>query len=174
MQNRRLLFSVIIKLMMFLGLFLLTLVLLNSLFTDDSSVPKTVNNEISSVTLDITEMQSGQIKKVRWNNKEVAILLRQFPDKLMPQSLEASPHDLHPSINAQTRSKKIEYFVYFNTGDSKNCPLYYAGGEFKDVCSSNRFDEAGRDINTNSQAYKLEIPPHYFVQDQVVFGKWES
>jgi len=173
MQNRRLLFSVIIKLMMFSGLLLLILVLLNSLFTSSGSVTKTTNNEIPSVMLDVTEMQSGQIKKTRWGNKEVAILLRQFPDKLLHTSSEISAKDLHPSMKQKTRSKKPEYFVYFNTGDSRNCPLYYAGGVFKDVCSSNRFDEAGRDINANLQGYMVGIPPHYFEKSTVIFGKWQ-
>jgi len=173
MQNRRLLFSVIIKLMMFFGLLLLTLVLVNSLFTDDGSVPKTISNELSIVKLDIAEMKTGQIKKIRWDNREVAILLRQFPKKLDQTVTDKLQEDLPPSIELQARSKKREYFVYFNTGDSKNCPLYYAGGVFKDVCSSNRFDEAGRDINANPQSYRLQIPPHYFEQDHVIFGLWQ-
>jgi len=173
MHNRRLLFAVIIKLLTFLGLLLLTLVFFNSLFTSDGNVSKTSSSEMPIVVLDITEMQKGQIKKIRWNNRDVAILLRQFPEKLANQSTKNSQQGLHPSINLQIRSKKTEYFVYFNIGDSRNCPLFYAAGEFKDVCSSNRFDEAGRDINANQQSYMLAIPPHYFEQDTVIFGKWQ-
>ena len=173
MQNRRLLLSAIIKLLTLLGLLLLTLVFINSLFTDDGSVADTPGNELPVVKLEITDMQKGQIKKIRWNNKDVAILLRQFPEKLLQKAGDNLQEDLHPSIKSQTRSKKTEYFVYFNIGDSRNCPLFYAAGEFKDVCSSNRFDEAGRDMNANQQSYMLAIPPHYFEQDTVIFGKWQ-
>ena len=174
MQNRRSFLGVIIKLMTFLGLLLLTLVLINSLFTDDANVPKTANDQLLTVSLNIAEMQTGQIKKIRWNNKEIAILLRQFPEKLVQQKMVNSEEELHASIKAQTRSQKPEYFVYFNAGDSGNCPLYYAGGVFRDVCSSNKFDEAGRDINANSHSYMLRIPPHHFNQDKVIIGKWQA
>ena len=172
MQNRRLFFSVIIKLLVFLGLLLLTLVFLNSLFTNDSSNSKVAKVEKPLTIIDISEMQSGQIRKARWKNREVAILFRQFPENLDQAVKVNELTDLHPSIKTHTRSKKPEYFVYFNVGDSKNCPLYYAGGIFKDVCSSNRFDEAGRYVNGNLQSYMLEIPAHYFEHDKLIIGKW--
>ena len=173
MKNRRFLFSFIIKLMMYSGLLLLTIVFLNSLFVDNNSKSKTTNVEIPSVMINTTEMKLGEIRKVRWDNKEIAILHRQFPERLLQRTLDSSETLVHYSVEQQTRWKKIEYFVYFNVGDSKNCPLYYAGGEFKDVCSSNRFDEAGRNLNTNIKSYMLQIPPHYFVQDKLILGKWQ-
>lgn len=174
MQNRRLLFSVIIKLLTFSGLILLTVVFVNSLFSSDERVTTNVNKEFATVILDITEMYKGQIKTVRWNNKEVAVLFRQFPEKLGGIDKVSLDENHHPSIKAQLRSVKSEYFVYFNIGDSKNCPLYYAAGVFKDVCSSNRFDEAGRDIKANLQSYMLEIPPHYFEKGNLIFGQWKQ
>lgn len=181
MQNRRLLFAVIIKLLVISGLLLLVVVLFNSLFVKTSTVPNNSNDELPLAELEIAEMRKGEIRKIRWNNKEVAILLRQFPErlsqKLIKQSteeIEVAKEDIHPSIKSQIRSKKLEYFVFFNTGDSRNCPLYHSGGEFKDVCSSNRFDEMGRDLNAKQQGHMIEIPPHYFKQNVVVFGKWQA
>ncbi|MGK0270193.1 MAG: hypothetical protein ACI88H_000836 [Cocleimonas sp.] len=175
-QKRRLLLSVIIKLLTFLGLLLLLLVFFNSLFTDDESNSKTAINKIQLSKIEISEMVSGQIRKVRWNGKEAAILLRQFPEKLdqtdTAEMQKEFQEKLHSSIKLNSRSKKAEYFVYINTGDSKNCPLYYAAGIFKDVCSSNKFDEAGRDIKNKLHGYKIEIPPHYFNNNIVVFGQW--
>lgn len=173
MQNRRLLLGVIIKLMMFSGLALLIVVLFNSLFTKEAKTPIDTNNKIPLVSLDIAEMQLGQVRKIRWDNKEVAVLLRQFSEKLTQTSESFSAQGLHFSIDTKTRSKKPDYFVYYNMGDSKNCPLHYAAGVFKDVCNSNRFDEAGRQLDSNSQSYILQIPPHYFEGDQIVFGQWQ-
>ncbi|MEH6456276.1 MAG: hypothetical protein V7749_08130 [Cocleimonas sp.] len=177
MQNRRLLFTVIIKLLVISGLLLLVVVLFNSLFVKTVSVPRNLNDVLPLVELEIAEMRKGEIRKTRWNNKEVAILLRQFPERLTQeltqQSTESTKEDIHPSIKQQIRSKKIEYFVFFNTGDSRNCPLYHSGGEFKDVCSSNRFNEMGRDLNVKQQGHMIEIPPHYFKHNVVVFGKWQ-
>ena len=176
MQSRRLLFRVILKSLFLCGFLVLIAVFLNSLFTNQqvkNKVNDADNKKSNLVTLDISNMRKGQVRRVLWGAKEVAVLYRQFPEKLANQAGEFLQEDLHPSIKSQTRSKKTEYFVYFNIGDSRNCPLFYAAGEFKDVCSSNRFDEAGRDMNANQQSYMLAIPPHYFEQDTVIFGKWQ-
>ena len=177
MLNRRTLFAAIIKLLVMLGLLLLAIVFINSLFIgDDNARPKIEENPVDIVSLDIADIRKGQVKRVRWDNREVAILYRQFPEKLSQATVENSAsltnEKIHSSINAETRSIKNEYFVYFNVGDSKNCPLYYAGGVFKDTCSSNQFDESGRNISTSPLNYKLQIPPHYFDKQQLIFGKW--
>lgn len=159
--------------MMLVGLLLLTIVLLNSLFTGDQGARQIAPHKVPLVSLIISEMQVGQIRKTRWNSKEVAVLLRQFPDRLVQKPSNVSIEKLHASMKVMSRSKKADYFVYFNLGDSKNCPLFYAGGVFKDVCSANKFDEAGRNIDLNPQGYRLQIPPHYFKQQQLIFGQWQ-
>lgn len=172
MQNRRLIFSFVIKLLIIFGLMLLTVVFVNSLFSSDSRVTKTINGESSSVEIDISDMYKGQIKKIRWNNKEVAVLFRQFPEKLVEQKIENLKEGFHPSIKKRIRSQNEKYFVYFNSGDSKNCPLFYSSGEFKDVCTSNKFDEAGRVLSVPLQGFVLAIPPHHFMANTLVIGQW--
>jgi len=170
MTNRRLLFAVIIKILIFVGVILLCWVLINSLFVTDNTSKKIIDTEQAVASIDITDMHRGQIKKIRWNKQEVAILLRQFPQKI--KTLSTIDENLDSSLNRKSRSKKIEYFVYFNTGDSRNCPLFYAAGIFKDVCSSNTFDETGRAINNTVNGFSLNIPPHYFEKNVLVIGKW--
>jgi len=172
MQNRRLLFGVIIKILLFIGVIILALVLINSLFIAKEK-KSVLNDEIKVIAeIDLADMQNGQVRKIRWKNREVAVLLRQFSEQLLESPITDKVENTHSSINTQTRSIKQEYFVYFNMGDSKNCPLHYAAGVLKDICSSNRFNEAGMDINGNLKAYKIEIPPHYFEENRVIFGKW--
>ncbi len=156
------------------GLILLTVVFVNSLFSSDERLISSDTEKLPAIQLDISGMKSGEIRKVRWGSKEVAVLLRQFPEKLEKVITDNSQENSHPTVQPQARSIKLEYFVYINLGDSKNCPLYYAAGEFKDVCSSNKFDETGRDIRANLQGYKLQIPPHYFVKENIVFGQWSA
>jgi len=136
------------------GLLLLSVVFVNSLFTRDSKKSLEVKKESPIVSIDISDMFKGQIRKIRWDKKEVAILLRQFPKKLTSISTLTSKNELHPVLNKATRSINREYFVYLNTGDSNNCPLYYSGGEFKDVCSSNKFDESGRMLTGSSLGFQ--------------------
>lgn len=173
MQNRRLLFGVIIKLLILSGILLLIAVLVNSLFIKTPTKSIFENNKIPITKIGLTDMFKGQIRKIRWKNKEVAVLLRQFPEKLQSDNSEFSDKPLHPSLDNKTRSLKDSYFVYFNTGDSNNCPLHYAAGEFKDVCSANKFDEAGRPLSASGESHHLKIPPHYFENSDVVIGKWK-
>lgn len=169
----RKLFSLIIKSLIFLGLLLLLVVLVNSLFTSSANHSTKTNKELPTVIIDISDMYNGQIRKIRWKNKEIGILRRQFPEKLTKVPIETSKEALHSTLNNKTRSVKNDYFVYLNIGDSNNCPLFYSGGEFKDVCSSNKFDESGRSISASSQSFKIKIPPHYFNVNQLVIGKWQ-
>ena len=158
--------------MIILGLILLIMVFFNSLFTDDKTQKANISQDIPTATIDISDMFSGQIRKARWNNKEVGVLLRQFPQKLLETDMSFE-EDMHPSINKKTRSQVENYFVYFNIGDSNNCPLFYSAGEFKDVCSSNKFDEAGRVFNSTPSSFKIKIPPHYFKNKELFIGKWQ-
>ena len=187
MQNPRLVLSALIKLLVFSGLLLFVIVLVNSLFIKDAVVEQNVENEEVLASIELADMFKGQIRKTRWNNKEVAVLLRQFPDKLKAAKIDEAKTKqqnasaVHPNIDAQTRSLTEMYFVYFNSGDSNNCPLYYSGGVFKDVCSLNQFDESGKEITANSQQFQLKIPPHHFVDsngdnmnDTLIIGRWLS
>jgi len=172
MPNRRLLFTAIIKLLILLGLLVMIWVFINSLFSKDERISVTVSKDVPILTLDLSEMKKGQIKKVRWDNKEVAILSRQNLSILKTIENSEFKEKLHPSINVQTRSIRPEYFVYFNAGDSSNCPLFYAAGELKDVCTSNKFDETGRGLKLSLNDFVLKIPPHYFENTKLIIGKW--
>jgi len=82
MQNPRLVLSALIKLLVFSGLLLFVIVLVNSLFIKDAVVEQNVEKEEVLASIELADMFKGQTRKTRWNNKEVAVLLRQFPDKL--------------------------------------------------------------------------------------------
>ena len=174
MKNRRLLFRVILKSLLFFGFLALMAVFLNSLFTtpeDNNNI--TENNKMVVIaSLDISDMRKGQIRRVRWGVKEVAVLYRQFSIKAKTAN-ESSKEELHSSLSVETRSIKPEYFVFINHGDSGNCPLYYAKGEFNDTCSKNIFDENGLAINQSQLSYQLKIPPHYFEGNTIKIGSWK-
>ena len=175
MQNKRLLFSVIIKLLILSGSVLLVFVFFNSLFTGgsgkDTYQVKSIE-DLPTASIDTSDMFKGQIRKVRWANKEVGVLLRQFTERLS-DDIDFNNEKLHSALDKKLRSRNLEYFVYFNLGDSNNCPLFYSAGEFKDVCSSNKFDEAGRALNANPNSFRLKIPPHYFAESEIIIGKWQ-
>lgn len=73
-------------------------VFINSLFSKDERISVTVSKDVPILTLDLSEMKKGQIKKVRWDNKEVAILSRQNLSILKTIENSEFKEKLHPSI----------------------------------------------------------------------------
>ncbi len=180
MKNRRLFIRVVLKSLFFFGFLLLMGVFVNSLFThqEEEKQIDTKKDQATIVTIDISDMRKGEIRKARWGTKEVAVLYRQFSKKIkVPANNElsnkSSREKLPPALLAETRSINPDYFVFINTGDSGNCPLYYAKGEFNDTCSKNRFDENGLSITSPQSGYRLAIPPHYFVGKLIEIGAWK-
>jgi hypothetical protein len=170
MQDRRLFFRVVLKTLVFSGVLILLLVFFNSLFTTQQT-EKSIAGDIEIIQLDIGELQPGKIKKVRWKDKEVAVLYR-LNQALDPRLNVFFTEDLDKSLDTGSRSQKPEYFVYLNKGDSGNCPLFYSQGVFKDICTGNKFDENGRAISTDQGSFVIKIPPHDFQGDVLVLGSW--
>jgi len=182
MENRRLLFRVILKSLFFFGFVVLMAVFFNSLFTnqEDKNVITDKGNKLALVSIDISNMRKGEIRKVRWGVKEAAVLYRQFSKKIKTSegaaenvSNKSAKNKLNASLSAETRSIKPDYFVFINNGDSQNCPLYYAKGEFNDTCSKNIFDENGLPVFPSQVSYQLKIPPHYFEGESITVGSWK-
>ena len=144
-KNNRLYYRVTLKLLTLVAVLVLLGVFINSLFVGtDGKKPKPEMQSL--VILDTSLMKKGEIRKTRWNGKEVAVLLFNNP-----------------------QSEK-NYFVYENYGDSGNCPLFYVNNTFKDVCTGSVFDTSGRLKNNPNQGYRLKEPPYYFQNNTVVFG----
>ncbi|WP_299880703.1 hypothetical protein [uncultured Cocleimonas sp.] len=178
MESRRLLFRVILKSLFFVGFLVLIAVFFNTLFTtqDENKQIDAKDNQIATVAIDISDMRKGEIRKVRWGVKEAAVLYRQFSKKVdlnKNKGNKSSKNTLHDSLSTETRSIKPDYFVFINHGDSRNCPLYYAKGEFNDTCSKNIFDENGLPVFAARVSYQLKIPPHYFEGNSIKIGAWE-
>jgi len=171
MNNPRLIYRVILKTLAAFAIIALSVVLLRSLFvsTEEEVKNKPITRNIDAVKLDLSGLKEGEIKKIRWDGKEIAILYRQESSKEVSEGNEK----LHQSLNTETRSQQPEYFVYTNYGDSQNCPLFYSNNRFKDICTSTFFDTAGRQINNPQQGFLLEIPPHNFNDKILIIGSWE-
>ena len=143
-MDNRLVYRVVLKLLSLLALGILTIVFINSLFI--SRVPENSKQNIHTVVeLDLSGMLKGEIRKIRWESKEVAVL----------------------------RREDATYFTFTNMGDSGNCPLFKESNSLKDVCTGTRFDFSGRDKNKLAQGVKLSIPPHYFLKDRIFIGSWK-
>ncbi len=169
MKNPRLVFRVVIKILTVLGLLILLWVFVSSLFVQQDKEP-VVEHDLLEV--DLNNMRDNDIRKTVWNGKEVAILQRKGrPILYHTKYLAKIPHQ---SLNSGLRSITNKYFVYFNQGDSGNCPLFKEPDGFKDTCTGTRFDTAGREKDKGLQGYRLGIPPHYFQDDKLFIGAWKE
>lgn len=143
MENPRLFYRAILKLFALFGILAMLYVLFSSLFTDQGGVQKKEEerskiNDI--VTLDLNEIRQGMVRKIRWNGKEVVVL---------------------------KYSASSDYSVFFNTGDSGNCPLFYSSNTFKDTCTGTLYDHTGHDENKKSP--KVLAKPPYHIKEAVLF-----
>ena len=170
MNNPRLFYSVILKVLALIAVVALLWVFMSSLFVKETnSTATSIHKKTPTVSLNLAGMLKGEIRKIRWQGKEVAVLNRKTPIFFHAKYRTKLPH---PSLNSGSRSIKPEYFVYFNKGDSGNCPLFHVDDTFKDVCSSTVFNSAGREKNKQQQGYNIKIPPHKFEAENLIIGQW--
>lgn len=141
MNNPRLLYRVILKFFALIGGFVLLYVMVSSLFTNETKSSRQ-DKTVVTVKLDLTGMTNGKIRKIRWRGRDVII----------------------------TKSVDSNFNVFFNTGDSGNCPLFYSSEGFKDTCTGTLYDPKGREKN-KQQAKKLESPDYYFEGSFIIIGK---
>jgi len=169
-MDKRLIYRVVLKILFSVALLVLLIVLVKSLFTASNETKKREN--IALVSFDLKGMLEGDVRKTRWDGKEIAVLKRKGGRNLYhTKYLAKIPHE---SLNSGLRSLTKEYFVYFNYGDSGNCPLFKEPDGFKDTCTGTRFDTSGREKDKGMQGSRLEIPPHYFQDDKLFLGAWKE
>lgn len=172
MTDKRLLYRVIIKLMAMLGIITLLGVFLNATFNSGRDTVEAPVITAEPVSLKLAMVTSTEPTNVVWNNQRVGVIKRNGGGQLgLIQATGQSPNVTPESVDEHPwRSVDASYFVYFDTGDSGHCPLFFAGDSFKDTCSGNRFDLTGRQLGGTR---KLAIPPHYYAQaGQLVIGRW--
>lgn len=142
MKDPRLLYRIILKLFVLAGIGVMLYVLVSSLFVGGS--PTDNANKIANIIeLDLAGMKDNEIRRTQWEGKQVIVLK-------------------HPV--------KPVYQVYFNTGDSGNCPLFYSSKTFKDTCTGTLYDQEGRELNKASPKL-LSSPPHSFNGNVLLIGK---
>lgn len=161
----------LLKILVLAASVLLLIVFFKSLF------PAGNNKKYELVEMGLKGIQLGEIRKIRFDGKEVGILKRKdtrFKERVFDNVKHQLPDQ---SLDKNSRSQLPEYFVYYNVGDSGNCPLFHNDKGFKDICSQKVFDETGREQKAEIQGYAIKIPPHTFKTSEgkettLLIGKW--
>ncbi len=144
-MDKRLIYRVVLKLLLLLSLGVLTIVFINSLFTQSNNEGNQ-KSPFSIVELDVNGMIIGEIRKTQWQGKEVNVL----------------------------QLENNEFFTYINVGDSGNCPLFKEAQGFKDICTGTRFDFFGRQKDNEAQGFKLITPPNHLENGILYIGRQAS
>lgn len=175
MSDKRLLYRVILKVLVTIGIIALLLVFFNAAFYSNIETTEAVI-DVDDTEVDLSGLLSGNNTIVRWNNRRVGILKRHGANQLaLVKQASVAPKATLADVDSHPwRSLDPRFFVYFDVGDSGHCPLFFQNKEgevsFKDTCSANWFDSQGRFKSDRTAG--LEIPPHYFTGDQLVIGRW--
>jgi len=136
------------------------------------------------VEVDISELQPGQMMRVKWQGKPVWILrrgekaledLKTLDDEL--RDPDSSREQQPPYAKNEHRSIRPEYLVviglcthlgcspnYFTAADPHDMGPDWKGGFFC-PCHGSRFDLAGRVFKGVPAPDNLIVPPHKFLSD---------
>lgn len=151
------------------GLSLLAYPFLKSLFSGSS------NRDYLEV--DLTELQPGEHKKVRWLGRSVIVLRRFNQAQKSEAAIGAAPSyqdalkDPDSTLSVQPkytqnghRSRRPEVFVFYSNCTHLGCEVSVLSDLIKTEiicpCHQSRFDDAGRVLQGAVASYNLEIPDY--------------
>ncbi len=140
------------------------------------------------VEVDLSKLASGELLRVEWQGKPVWVLKR---SEAMLERLKSAPKDALVDPDSKTaqqpeyarnelRSIKDEYLVLVGICTHLGCsPTFrpevapadlgenWRGGFFC-ACHGSRFDLAGRVFKNLPAPINLEVPEHYYVDDNTI------
>ena len=145
MSDKRQIYRVILQLMTYVSIGTLLWVMFSAAFVADKE-PKVLPDNIE---ISLQPLTKGELTHVLWQGKRVSILHRN---------------------DAQQNA----YFVFYDLGDSGNCPLFFNGKVLKDTCTGTQYDQRGEPVGQGRED-DLASPPHYFLDNQrkLIIGAWE-
>lgn len=145
MKDKRQIYRVILQLMTYISVVVLLWVMFSSAFVADKEQKIQANN----IEMSLQQLAIGELTHVLWQGKRVSVLHR-------------------------NDAQKDAYFVFYDVGDSGNCPLFFKGKILKDTCTGTQYDQWGSPIG-QSRADDLESPPHHFLANQkkLIIGVWK-
>lgn len=134
--------------------------------------------------LGVADLAPGELSVVEWDGRRVIILHRtpEMVSGLIEAGEEQEP-DPPAGVHRLHRAQLPEFLVVVGHGVPSGCPVEYVPpgprsaaplspwpGGFRDPCSGNWYDAAGRDVA--GVVASLRIPPHHFpTRDTLVIGE---
>lgn len=179
-QHKRLILSVLLKLLILLGLLIGSIPFVSSLFLADSDEDKVLKHFSAH---DISALERGGIQKIKQPSFEVWVYYRTLQDieqiKTMPHDLlrdplsklSQQPSDMLPEF----RSLNKDYFVFVPNESLKQCqvqPDQSTSGHngFSELCYRGFFDTAGRALTAHGsqQQKNLKVPAYQWRDEKTL------
>lgn len=149
-EDKRQTYRVILQLMTYISIMALLWVMFGSAFVGKKTEAE-INNRLDEIiNIPLQSLSRGELTHVLWQGKRVSILHR---------------NDVKEKI----------YLVYYDLGDSGNCPLHFNGKILKDSCTATQYRQSGIALNEN-RTNSLGFPPHNFSKNrqQLIIGSSEA
>ncbi|NTS75910.1 ubiquinol-cytochrome c reductase iron-sulfur subunit [Catenovulum sp. SM1970] len=138
------------------------------------------------VEVNISKLEPGQMIRVEWRGKPVWVVRRSEDMIAQLAKHEDQLRDANSEVEQQPeyaknreRSRKAEYFVAVGICTHLGCSPQYLSDNFGEQvegvptgffcpCHGSKFDAAGRVFQSVPAPSNLEIPPHYYIDDDTI------
>jgi Rieske Fe-S protein len=183
-QNRRQVLSGLMKLLVVIGFIFLSIPFISTFSSNDID-EKQATSSRWVVTVPISELIDGTIKKLSWSGGQVWIYVRNKNDiqslkkktKLLKDFLSIKSEQPENMKN-NFRSVNEKYFVFIPQENKKKCQvsLTNSGEDFKftEPCFGARYDAAGRIFKNSGHKdqHNLIVPEHIIENGVLKVGIW--
>lgn len=143
MSDKRQIYRVILQLMSYSAVAVFLWVIFGAIFIANDKEKQPL---LDRVEMSLQQLAKGELTHVLWQGKKVSILYR-------------------------NDTSETAYLVYYDLGDSGNCPLFFNGNILKDTCTGTQYYQTGESVH-QGKTDDLASPPHYFItlKNKVVIG----
>ncbi len=182
--NRRQVLSGLMKLLVFVGLIFISIPFISS-FSSSSIDEKQASKNNWVITLPVTELVAGEIKKLPWAGGVFWIYSRTKTDikslaKLdtLLRDKDSANSDQPDSMKSRYRSANENYFVFIPQESKRGCQVSLVSDAepvlFTEPCFNGKFDAAGRVFadSGNKEQLNLAVPKHSVEDGVLKIAAW--
>lgn len=183
-SNRRQLLSGLMKLLVFIGFIFLSIPFIST-FSSSEIDEKQESSSRWVVSVPLSELIDGTIKKLSWSGGQVWVYVRNKNDI---QSLKKTTKSLRDfsSIKSEQpenmknnfRSANEKYFIFIPQENKKRCQVSLNNmddtSKFTEPCFGAKYDAAGRIFNNSGhkEQHNLIVPEHIIENGILKVGIW--
>lgn len=182
--KRRQILSGLLKLLVFIGLVFISIPFISS-FSSDSIEEKQAASSHWILTLPVSDLVRGEVKKLHWSGGDVWVYSRTAKDIKSLQEIDNSLRDegskrseQPDQMKNQMRSANKHFFVFIPRENKRGCQVSLIAEQekvrFTEPCYGANYDAAGRvfDNTGHKEQQNLAVPEHIIEDGILKIGIW--